>query len=304
MCLKESKSIRMDMNFLEYPLWVASCNTLKTVSFKSVSPKGVYRLSASDVVDKLPTRTDILLLYYIVLLSLKNDSDVIEFKKYKACKYLYGNAGSVQYRRLEKSLFRLRHTIVDFFGNFYENKKYITRSFSMVDFFEIGDKIRVRIGKEFLEQLKRTEYFKYINIEEYKKLRKPTSARLYEILIKSFIRNDSYSIDIYKLRDKLTLAEQYPSHILLKIKSATKEINKRTKLQIRYTYNAERKVITFTKTNNNNNNDNDIEGIYKDAEGVEYRVYEVANDIIAMRVKDNISARISKSTLHNWKKLS
>jgi hypothetical protein len=96
-------------------------------------------------------------------------------------------------------------------------------------------------------------YFKLINFNEYKRLKRPVSARLYEILIKTFKDRDIWQIGIIKLAEKLTLEKRegkenyYPSDLIIKLRPAINEINNNTGLKINFDYNKETHICTFTK---------------------------------------------------------
>ena len=78
-------------------------------------------------------------------------------------------------------------------------------------------------------------------------LKRPVSARLYEILIKTFKDRGEWQIGIIKLPEKLTLSERYPSQILKKLNPAVNEINDNTELKINFNYNKKTHICTFTK---------------------------------------------------------
>ena len=80
-----------------------------------------------------------------------------------------------------------------------------------------------------------------------KKLKRPVSARLYEILVKTFKDREEWQIGIIKLPEKLTLSERYPSQILKKVNPAVNEINDNTELKINFNYNKKTQICTFTK---------------------------------------------------------
>jgi hypothetical protein len=74
-------------------------------------------------------------------------------------------------------------------------------------------------------------FFKYINFTEFKKLRSPLATRLYEILCKSFHGRDTWEISAIKIAKKIPMKERYPAHIVPKIKTAIKRINRSTDAQ-------------------------------------------------------------------------
>ena len=92
-----------------------------------------------------------------------------------------------------------------------------------------------------------------IDFEKYKTLKRASSARLYEILAKTFKGRGEWAIDIKKLAEKLTFekrenaADYYPSDVLRHLKPSIVEINKKTDLEIGFTYNKETDTCIFKK---------------------------------------------------------
>jgi hypothetical protein len=65
-------------------------------------------------------------------------------------------------------------------------------------------------------------------------LKRPVSARLYEILIKNFKLRNEWKIEALRLAEKLTLSEFYPSQVIKKIKPAVREITENTDMSIQF----------------------------------------------------------------------
>jgi hypothetical protein len=130
---------------------------------------------------------------------------------------------------------------LNFEGVFYEGDKYTKRGFHILDGYKLSEdgKLEIYFNEQYLEQLRNTNYFKLINFDEYKLLKRPVSARLYEILIKTFKDRDIWQIGIVRLAEKLTLEKRYPSQILEKLQPAVNEINKNTGLKVNLDYNNE-----------------------------------------------------------------
>jgi hypothetical protein len=85
-------------------------------------------------------------------------------------------------------------------------------------------------------------------------LKKPISARLYEILVKNFKSRKTWKVEIKKLSEKMTLKRKYPSDIIIKLKPAINEINKNTELKIEFsTYknDADETICIFKNQENN-----------------------------------------------------
>jgi hypothetical protein len=103
----------------------------------------------------------------------------------------------------------------------------------------------------YIQLLQESKFYKYIDFNAYKKLTKSLSARLYEILIKTFKDRNSWSIDIQSLAEKLTLEKRpqakayYPSDVLIKLRPAVKEISEKTELCVTLQFNKETSTCLF-----------------------------------------------------------
>ena len=92
-----------------------------------------------------------------------------------------------------------------------------------------------------------------IDFEQYKKLHKSSSARLYEILIKNFKERNEWVINLQALAEKMTFEkregakEYYSSDVLRYLKPGINEINKKTDLFVDFQYNKESGVCVFKK---------------------------------------------------------
>ena len=255
--MDRKKIIKDDINFLEYPNWIVTeREKVKEVTIEK--EYGVYKLFTG--VDRLPDRFDKIVLYYLLSLLLKvSQLELTEIKttRYKVAKgifYKTKNVGKSEYKRIMTSLKRWTAIFIEFNGIFYDGNEYTNQYFHIVDNVTLNEKTKelsIKFNEVYIKQLRETNYFKLINFDEYKLLKRPVSARLYEILIKTFKDRDQWQIDIIKLGEKLTLEKRYPSQILEKLIPAVNEINKNTTLKIHLDYNKETHICTFTKVKQN-----------------------------------------------------
>jgi len=238
--------LKDDINFLEYPNWLVSEKEApKTYTIEK--DNGKYVISTTEDIDRLPDRTDKIILYYLMSFLMKNDfkDRLVEISRYRIAKDVLG---SFKYDRIMLGLRRWHNISINFHGIFYDGDGYSTRYFHVIDNVILKDnKLKIFFNIDFLEQIKASQYFKLINFNEYKRLKRPVSARLYEILVKTFKERDEWQIGIIKLAEKLTLSEKYPSQILKKLTPAVNEINTNTALKINLDYNKETHICTFTK---------------------------------------------------------
>ena len=110
--------------------------------------------------------------------------------------------------------------------------------------------LNIRFAPKWLEWIKNSDYFRYIDFRQMKSLGSPLATRLYEILIKSFQGRNEWSIDALKLAAKIPMKEEYVADILPKIVKAVDIINAKTDLDITITVKRPQRgqaVITFRK---------------------------------------------------------
>ena len=238
--------LKDDINFLEYPNWLISKrNSPKTYTIKK--DNGEYVISTTENIDRLPDRIDKIILYYLMSLLMKNNFEdrVVDVSRYQIAKEALG---SFRYDRIMLGLRRWHKVSIDFNGTFYDGDGYSTRCFHIVDDVILkNNNLKIFFNVQFLEQIKASQYFKLINFNEYKRLKRPVSARLYEILVKTFKERDIWQIGIVKLAEKLTLEKRYPSQIIEKLIPSINELNSKTELKVNLDYNNETHICTFTK---------------------------------------------------------
>ena len=254
MIKKKTVIIKDDNNFLEYPNWVVS----KRDNYKMYmieKPNGKYIISTTEDIDRLPDKADKIILYYLITLILKTKSNKLETTRYNILKNSIGRVSKKEYKKLIDSLDRWLALKIKFQGIFYDGDSYTTRGFHILDGYKLNQdgKLEIYFNEQYLEQLKNTNYFKLVNFNEYKLLKKPVSARLYEILIKTFKDRNIWKIHIIKLAEKLTLEKRnncntyYPSDVIIKVNPSVSEIRRNTNLKVELDYNKQTHICTFTK---------------------------------------------------------
>ncbi len=244
--------LKDDINFLECPNWLVNeKDAYKTYTIEK--DNGKYVISTTEDIDRLPDKTDKIMLYYLMSYLMENNfkDRLVEISRYRIAK---DALGSFKYERIMLGLRRWHNISIKFHGIFYDGDGYSTRYFHVIDNVILKDnKLKIFFNIDFLEQIKASQYFKLINFNEYKRLKKPTSARLYEILVKTFKDRQIWHISIIKLAEKLTLEKRknidtyYPSDVIVKLIPAINEINKQTELNVKLDYNKKTRICTFTK---------------------------------------------------------
>lgn len=294
-----SKLIKEDINFLEFPIWIIAKRTAKKQIIIEKN-NGIYKISTS--LDSLPCRVDKLILYYF-LWKLWKES---KFKSTKTIAIRYQAAIDIfdlnykpsnhHYKKIMDSLEKWTNVNISFKGIFYEGDSYTTRFFGIIDDVILDEntkKLYIKFNEQYIKQLEETKFYKYIDYNEYKKLKRPVSARLYEILIKTFKDRNIWQIAIIKLAEKLTLSEIFASQILKKLTPAITEININTELHINLEYDQETKICTFTKWDMVDKQKNNINKKIKESDIILTPIGKEISEILKIP-KDRISELIDK----------
>jgi hypothetical protein len=249
--MKNKLMLKEDINFLEYPTWIIdekcsdSVHTIK-------KEKGTYEIKGAD---GLPHRFDKIVLYFLLSRLFNSDkahNREVLITRYELAKNVFYNVksiGRIHYERVMKSLKKWNGISIKFEGIFYEGDGWSFRLFHVIEdviFKEEEKKLVIRFNQQYIQQLLESKFYKLIDFQEYKKLQKPVSARLYEILLKNFKDREIWHINIIKLAEKLTWEKRtYPSQILIALRPAIQEINKKTELKIECDYNNETQLCVF-----------------------------------------------------------
>lgn len=250
--------VKDDINFLEHPNWVVSTksNTNKLVIARD---KGKYEVKSSE---GLPTRFDKIVLYYLLQNLFHKDqlkSTEIITTRYEITRNIFFNKksiGKVEYDRIMLALKRWKAIFISFEGIFYTGDDHTIRYFCVIDEVILNAKTKklyIRFNPSYIKQLQESKFYKLINFEEYKKLTRPVSARLYEILVKSFQETEIWNINSQNLAEKLTLEKRpsakkyYVNDLLTKLRPAINEINKNTDVHIEFKYDKQKDVCLFKK---------------------------------------------------------
>ena len=253
---QQKKMVREDINFLEYPNWVL--NRRSTTKIWTVERQnGKYEIASPS---GLPSHFDKMVLYYLLYkLYLKTalETTSVTTTRYEIAKNVLPDTRSVgnnQYKRIMLSLKRWTNLNIHFDGVFYEGDGHTVRFFHVIDDVKMQNetgKITIKLNESYLKQLKETTFYIFIDFDQYKRLQKASSARLYEILLKTFKERNVWAINIQLLAKKLTLDKRkkakayYPSDVLRHLKVAVNEINKKTDMHIKFEYNKSNQVCVF-----------------------------------------------------------
>jgi hypothetical protein len=229
-------SVKIDINFLDKPLYFLNLkSTGHTFIWEDIEGY-IYRSGYN-----LPDYLDMLILLYLLLKAQRQDyNPKVVLSRYEILRGCDLDIAVRYYSRLEESLKRWSNVSIEFKGTFYDGKKYKTMLFGIIDDAEIREedkRVEVKFNENWLLKVKESKFFKYLNFEFYKHLKKPVSRRLYELLLpKCYDGNEWYiyatnlghhlGIAKRKIKTKQGIKEvMCASDVLVAMKPAFKEIN-------------------------------------------------------------------------------
>ena len=254
------ETLKQDINFLEFPLWTTDEHaTSKNNRLIIEREGGIYCITSPE---GMPNHLDKILLHILLfeLLRDANNTDcIIKTTRHELAKKLFPNnrsLGSKEYERVMSSLLRWKAIYIKFEGMFYANDEYTTRVFSIIDKFTLYRKtklLEIKFSEDFIKQQRESSYFKYINITTFSSLKRPLSARLYEILAKTFVNNSSWSISLDKFAAKLTISKRknattyYSSDVLPRLIKSIAEYNEQAEHMVDFSYDKASNVCSFRR---------------------------------------------------------
>lgn len=246
--------VRHNINFFEYPLWFQD-ERLAEIQADGMTWKDldgfVYRSGY-----KVPIKTDAIFLLYLLLQSQKNGyAEEITLTRYQILRDCDLDVNYQWYDRLKDSLKRWKMVGIEFAGTFYDGNNYQAINFGVIDSWSIHEKtkeLKVVFSSSFIKMMLGKGFFKYVNFNEFKKLRSPLATRLYEILTKSYQGRDEWEIEACLLAQKIPMAERYPAHIVPKIRVAVDRINRSTNMKFNFSTRRSKKdekkiILVFRK---------------------------------------------------------
>jgi hypothetical protein len=253
--MSDKKMVKDDINFLEYPNWTLS-KKKNTQVYTIQREHGTYQMLSHLGLPKHFDKVVVYCLLNMLYREKKPGSTSVTTTRYAMAKDIFDKNRNGQniYDRIMESLELWQAISIHFEGVFYEGAGHTVRYFSIIDECvlnkETGELV-VRFSESYINQLDNSKYYKLIDFEQYKLIRRPTAARLYEILVKTFKGRKEWAIGLQQLAEKLTFEKRegaekyYPSDVLRHLKPGIAEINQKTDLGIKFDYNKETMVCIF-----------------------------------------------------------
>lgn len=257
----QSINIRDDINFLEYPLWIVA-KTETSCHLIIKKSHGFYEIKSTE---GLPLRFDKMVLYFLLHKAFKSfdtttdheGNDLVVLPEIVTTRYEIAknvlfqtkNFSKTKYDRIMLSLKKWKALYVRFEGLFCQHENLSIKLFSIIDYVsldKVTSKLSIKFNDQYITQLARTQSYKTINLVSYKKLTRPVSARLYEILVRQMAEKTIWCISIDELGEQLTLEKRgFPSQILAALRPALEDINRKTELAVEFEYDKARSTCIF-----------------------------------------------------------
>ena len=252
-------TFKQDINLLDKPIWTISEHKDKRIlsdreiifSNDNSNGKFIIRYGLSLA----PNHVNIKIFYYLFMRCQQNGSDSISITRHKILSDCGLATNSENYEKIIETARIFTGMQIEAIDCWYHNKQRKTMIFTIMRNFiynEDTNLIFFQLNDSFLEMLKNSLFIQYINFNEYKKLKKPISARLYELLKTKLTINNIWNIECFKLAEKLTIESKFVSEIIRKVTVGIDEINKRTSFLIAMEIhecksNKKSKVLVFKK---------------------------------------------------------
>lgn len=204
--------IREDINFLEYPNWTVSSKEQAT-SLCIKKDNGFYEVKCPE---GLPGRFDKLILYFLLYKLSQEELDdlyTVITTRYEIAKNILfqeKNFSKEKYDRIMLALKRWKAIYIRYEGIFFDPAlpAYTIKYYSVIDYVSLNKRTNdlvIEFNEQYIAQLRNTAFYRLIDFHEYKKLVRPLSARLYEVLAIYLYYQDTWCIDVIILGEKLTL---------------------------------------------------------------------------------------------------
>jgi len=140
------------------------------------------------------------------------------------------------YKVAERSLDKWKNVEISFSGTFYDNREYKKMLFSIIDVITIdkeSNTVRVKINDAWITKIQISSFFKYIDIENYRRINSPVALRFFELLDKNLTYRNNWKISLLKLGSQMCIGRRgvfeykiYPSHVESTVKRCIPIINK------------------------------------------------------------------------------
>lgn len=228
--------LKLDLNFLEHPLWFQVSHAHAPLVWNQ-TPCYTYRAAY-----RAPDQLDMLFLLFLLMRSEReNYKSRLEFSRYEILKGCGCPINPQYLQRLEDSLKRWLNVSLEYDNCFWDGQRMVSVGFRLIENYRMREKdkrIEISFSEPWLEQIRMSVHFKYLDFNYYKALRRPVSRRLFELLSCYFKSQSQWRLPLVELGHRLTLYTRrrlnsagqeerviYPSDVMTALKSALHELN-------------------------------------------------------------------------------
>ena len=184
----------------------------------------------------VPQRFDFITLLNLLHISqVQGWNNVIKISKIKLLRECGADVSGKGYARMRRSLCSWESSRCIFKNVFFDGKEYSFASFSVIQKWRVenssGD-LEITIEPDFIQKVKESGFFHYLDIKEVIALPSHTAVRLFEILKSYYPRVKQWRCDAFKLANKIPLKRKYLSEIIKELKKSIVQINTATSLRV------------------------------------------------------------------------
>ena len=227
--------MKQDLNFFYHPLWfqVSRARQRTQWSFQGYTYTADY---------KTPDQVDGLFLSYLLMrVQQDNYAHRLQLSRYEILKGCGCPVNPQYLERLADSFRRWEAVKLNFEDSFFDGETYHSRSFRILHKAQIQHEKRsvdLVLDPDFVAAIQASRYFKYVDFDFYRFLRRPVSRRLFELLTVMLKEHQQWRVPLVQLGQHLTLYQRkrkrkngqvehvlYPSDVLTAVKAALEEIN-------------------------------------------------------------------------------
>ena len=237
-----SNSFKQEVNLLDKPIWKIAEHmdkrTLQTNEIVINTEHGEFILRYNF--NRTPDHTNMRIFYYLFMICQKTNTSKVSQTRYQILSSCNLSLNKDNYEKITETARIFTGMQIEANNCWYADKKYTTMIFTIMNAFDYDEKtnlVNFELNNRFLGILAQSVFIQYINFDEYKKLKKPIAARLYELLKTKLVANNEWRIECFKLAEKLTLdylKYNSPSIIIRNVKIGVDEINKKTSFKIMF----------------------------------------------------------------------
>ncbi len=191
-------TVKQNLNFLEHPTFVVS----HKINSGEYADNLGYRIITNGG-NRMPMLLDRKVLYTLIGLAQLHNEDVLKFNSTSELLKVLKIAKSGQnINRVINTLHILTNTCYEFKDSFYNKGKYESKTLKPIKF-KLNGGVEIKVDEVFLDH---QYYYATIGINTILSISSGFTLRMFELLRKSFFKNNKWSISYDKLIHKTAIA--------------------------------------------------------------------------------------------------